>query len=148
MYDTSNIIALSIFLLTLGPNPDLFTTPIMATKSLLPHYTRLLRLWPLDRLRASSPSLQFQRLLEQRLNTPPHSAPSIHASGPSKREINAAYLLLDDTFGRKYKLSERMMKPQSQPEHYERLAREIEEAPDRSWFGRVVKRLGGMVRFR
>ncbi len=40
------------------------------------------------------------------------------------------------------------MKPQSDPQHYEALAREIEEVPDRTFWGRLKKRLGGMVRMK
>ena len=39
-----------------------------------------------------------------------------------------------------------MMNPKSMPEHYSNLAREIEEAPDRSWFANLKKRLSNMVR--
>ena len=40
------------------------------------------------------------------------------------------------------------MRPESDPEHYEKLATELEEAPDRGFFGRLMKRLGGMVRLK
>jgi cytochrome b pre-mRNA-processing protein 6 len=57
-------------------------------------------------------------------------------------------LLLDNAFSRQFKLSEKMMKPESDPEHYEKLAIELDEAPDRGFFGRLMKRLGGMIRFK
>jgi cytochrome b pre-mRNA-processing protein 6 len=41
-----------------------------------------------------------------------------------------------------------MMKPASDPNHYDRLAKEIEEVPDRGFWGRLMKRLGGMVRMK
>jgi cytochrome b pre-mRNA-processing protein 6 len=41
-----------------------------------------------------------------------------------------------------------MMKPASNPNHYEDLARELEEAPDRTWWGNFVKRVRGMVRMK
>ena len=41
-----------------------------------------------------------------------------------------------------------MMKPASDPMHYEKIARELEEIPDRSWLGRLVKRVQGMVRLK
>ena len=40
------------------------------------------------------------------------------------------------------------MKPASDPMHYERLATELEEAPNRGFFGLLMKKLGGMVRLR
>lgn len=41
----------------------------------------------------------------------------------------------------------RLMKPRSNPTHYTDLIKELEEAPNRSWFGRMTKRLGGLIRF-
>lgn len=39
-----------------------------------------------------------------------------------------------------------MLQPKSQPTYFDDLVREIEEAPNRSWFGRLSKRLSGMIR--
>jgi cytochrome b pre-mRNA-processing protein 6 len=39
-----------------------------------------------------------------------------------------------------------MLEPKSNPTYYKDLLRELEEAPKRSWFGRIAKRLGGMIR--
>lgn len=107
----------------------------MASKNLTAHYTRLLRLWPVDRLRPTE--RHFQRLLENRTQHP-----------RSEAEVNAAYLLIDNSISNQFKLSDKTMKPASDPMHYENLSREIDEAPDRGWFGRVMKRLGGMVRMK
>lgn len=41
-----------------------------------------------------------------------------------------------------------MLEPKSQPTYFDDLVREIEEAPNRSWLGRLGKRLSGMVRLR
>ena len=96
--------------------------------------------WPIDRLRPEQNHIQ--NLLRSRIQNPPAGAHD------EKREVNAAYLLLDNSFGKQYTLSERMMKPASNPNHYTDLARELEEAPDRTWFGNLTRRLQGMVRFR
>ena len=64
------------------------------------------------------------------------------------REVNAAYLLIDNAFTKQYPLSEAMMKPASSPGHYTDLARELDEAPDRTWLGNLKKRLSNMVRLR
>ena len=104
------------------------------------HYTRLLRLWPADRLRPEE--RQFQRLLQSRIQNPPQPYRD------EAKEVNAAYLLLDNTFGKQFPLSEKMMRPASDPGHYERLAKEIEEAPDRGFLGQLLKRVQGMVRLR
>lgn len=39
------------------------------------------------------------------------------------------------------------MKPASNPAYYDNLLEELQEAPNRSWFGRLVKRWKGMIRF-
>lgn len=39
------------------------------------------------------------------------------------------------------------MRPASQPDYYEALVRELEEAPSRSWWGATVKRWKGFLRF-
>ena len=104
------------------------------------HYTRLLRLWPTDRLRPEE--RHFQRLIQTRIQHPPPSDTQV------SHEANAGYLLLDNAFTKRYPLSHRMMQPQSDPAFYERLGREIDEAPDRSFFQRMAKKLKGMVRLR
>ena len=38
------------------------------------------------------------------------------------------------------------MKPASSPNYYEELRKELDEAPNRSWIGRVAKRLRGLIR--
>ena len=45
-----------------------------------------------------------------------------------------------------YPLSERILKPASSPRYYDELIKELDEAPNRSWFGRLVKRWKGFVR--
>jgi len=39
-----------------------------------------------------------------------------------------------------------MLRPASKPEYYEDLAREMEEAPKRSWWERKMLRIKGLVR--
>lgn len=47
---------------------------------------------------------------------------------------------------RQFKLKGPMLEPKSQPTYFDDLVREIEEAPKRSWFERLGKRLSGMIR--
>ena len=47
---------------------------------------------------------------------------------------------------KQYKLSGRILEPKSQPTYFADLVREIEEAPKRTWFERLGKKLSGMVR--
>jgi cytochrome b pre-mRNA-processing protein 6 len=40
----------------------------------------------------------------------------------------------------------KLFEPQSNPTYYKDLVKELEEAPKRSFWGRLAKRLGGMIR--
>jgi cytochrome b pre-mRNA-processing protein 6 len=46
-----------------------------------------------------------------------------------------------------YKITGSLLEPRSNPTHYTDLVKELEEAPNRTFFGRIAKRLGGMIRF-
>jgi cytochrome b pre-mRNA-processing protein 6 len=62
-------------------------------------------------------------------------------------QINALYSLLENRYSKMYPTSPEMLRPQSRPEYYEELAREMEEAPNRSWWQRKWMRIAGIVRF-
>lgn len=94
----------------------------------------------MDRLRPEEQ--QFQRLLKNRIRAAPTP------SRDETKEVNAAYLLLDNAFTKRYPVSTRLMEPESNPNHYKALAKELDELPDRTWFGNLAKRLQNMVRFR
>ena len=104
------------------------------------HYSRLLIRWPVDRLRPDQP--HFQDLIRKRIAAAPAG------QRDESKEVNAAYLLLDNTFAKQSPLSDRIMKPASNPNHYTDLAKELEEAPDRTWLGNMMKRMSGLIRFR
>lgn len=110
----------------------------------------------MDRLR---PDVTFQSLLKTRIAVDGRPGNTIETLSAGKddpdpkasaklNDINAAYLLLDNTFGKQWQLSDKMMKPKSDPEHYARLEKEIEEAPDRSFMARLWRRISGRVRMR
>ncbi|KAM0716975.1 hypothetical protein Q7P37_006827 [Cladosporium fusiforme] len=105
----------------------------MSRQQISQHYSRLLTRWPIDRLRPAE--RHFQRLLQQRIQAAP--------AGPrdESREVNAAYLLLDNALHKRHRLSDSIMHPTSNPDHYTALAKELEEAPDRTWFGNWKKRM-------
>ena len=52
-----------------------------------------------------------------------------------------------DSFGAQYPITGLLMKPASNPTYYTDLMKELEEAPERSWFGRAVNRWKGFLRF-
>lgn len=109
-------------------------------QNLAAHYTRLLRRWPIDRLRPEERT--FQRLLQNRISSPPQD------TAAAEQECNAAYLLLDNTLTKRFPLSDKTLKPASDPEHYVRIEREVQELPDRGFLGRMMRKLQGMVRMR
>lgn len=60
--------------------------------------------------------------------------------------MNALSALLENRFARAYPITEKIRYPASDPEYFDNLIREFEEAPNRDWFGRIKKRLGGILR--
>lgn len=47
-----------------------------------------------------------------------------------------------------YPVSQAFMRPASNPDHYDNLAKELEEIPNRSRFGNFMRRLQNMVRMK
>ncbi|KAK4612003.1 hypothetical protein CLAFUW4_13096 [Fulvia fulva] len=112
---------------------------IMSRQTIAAHYARLLTRWPQDVLR---PEKSFTKIFQPRVQTPP--APC----RDEEKEVNAAYLLLDNAFTKQFRLQQRLLKPDSNPEHYTALKQELEELPHRTWFGNLKRRLTNMVRLK
>ncbi|KAF4622790.1 hypothetical protein G7Y89_g14235 [Cudoniella acicularis] len=120
------------------------------------HYLRALSRWPKDPLR---PDCQFQDIMQKRIDRKflpskpkegedkPLVAPSAINEKAELEQVNALYSLLGNRYTQKYTLSKEFMKPASNPEHYTNLIKELEEAPTRSWWGNVLNRWKGAVRF-
>jgi len=115
---------------------------LMAVQQIASHYSRILTRWPLDRLRPEERSFQ-NLVLKKRIESAPNTSGGQH----ERKDVNAAYLLLDNVFAKQYPLSDKMMKPASNPDHYIDLTKELEEAPNRTWFGNLMRRMQGIVRF-
>lgn len=109
------------------------------SKQISQHYARLLTRWPADRLRPAE--RHFQRILQQRIQAAPAG------QRDESREVNAAYLLLDNALRKRNPLSESFMHPASKPDHYTALEQELDEAPNRTWFAGWIKRMKNIVRF-
>jgi len=82
-------------------------------------------------------------------------------------QVNAIYSLLENRYTRKvwlqfgyeiekethsltckqYPISGSLMKPASNPTHYTDLIKELEEAPQRSWFSTMTNKWKGFLRF-
>ncbi|KAJ4164011.1 hypothetical protein LMH87_005703 [Akanthomyces muscarius] len=115
----------------------------MATRSLARRiYSDVFAKWPKQDLR---PDYQLQDVLGKTVDARFQS----YKPAMERQEIlkaRALQFLVQDKFKDRYKLQGPMLHPKSQPTYFDDLVREIEEAPNRSWFGRLGKRLSGMIR--
>ncbi|KAI5919424.1 hypothetical protein F4810DRAFT_714503 [Camillea tinctor] len=102
------------------------------------HILRALAQWPKDPVR---PEIQLQDVLrkrfEQNTNLPEQE---------QLRQANALYSLLDNRYKKKYVITGSLLRPKSNPTYFTDLVKELEEAPSRSWFDRLMLRLKGVVR--
>ena len=108
------------------------------------HYQRALAKWPKDALR---PDCQLQEVLAKRLEKQIAAPNGAFNEKLELKQVNALYSLLEGRYQTKYRTIGNMMEPRSNPTYYKDLLTELEEAPNRSWLGRVGKRLGGLIRF-
>lgn len=129
------------------------------------HWARIIQRWPVDKVRPGHVS--FQTIMRQRLDkatstpSPSAAATSVKANdalvspeAPVKwdeakelQQASVLYALLDDRFSKKYPLPAKLRQPTSRPTYYDDLVKEMQDAPHRSWFGRLVTRLRGSLRF-
>ncbi|KXX81285.1 Cytochrome B pre-mRNA-processing protein 6 [Madurella mycetomatis] len=109
------------------------------------HLQGVLHRWPKDPLR---PNCQLQDVLARRLGKGALT-PAVRGTGQGQADLkqtNALYSLLEDRYKNKYRAAAKMFEPESNPAYYKELIKELEEAPNRSFFGRIAKRLSGMIR--
>ncbi|KAH7317152.1 hypothetical protein B0I35DRAFT_479919 [Stachybotrys elegans] len=105
-------------------------------------YADVFARWPKQDLR---PDWQLQDVLRKAVD---ERYPQFNAAAEREELLKARALqfLEQGRFQKRYKLQGSMLKPKSHPTYFEDLLREIEEAPKRSWFERLGKRLSGMIR--
>ncbi|KAL4997244.1 hypothetical protein BDV10DRAFT_186432 [Aspergillus recurvatus] len=117
--------------------------------------THLIKRWPTDPIRPASVSVQTY--LQSHLSSLPQAqdsssstttAVSAKTSAISQSSLNALDSLLENRYAKRYPLSEKLRHPASNPDHYDNLLREFEEAPNRDIMGRIRKRLSGLLRFK
>lgn len=129
------------------------TSQSLNPSSLQTRLAHILKHWPSDAVRPASVSVQ--NYLQSRIakpeneSTQPQSTP-VSTPAPraeiSESSVNALSALLENRFARRYPLTQKIRYPASDPDHYDNLIREFDEAPNRDWFGRIKKRLGGILR--
>ncbi|KAF8245121.1 hypothetical protein K440DRAFT_634930 [Wilcoxina mikolae CBS 423.85] len=64
-----------------------------------------------------------------------------------QKEIDILGNLLEDRFKKAYPLKENMLRPKSNPEYYEKLLKELDAAPERSWLESKLNFWKGLIRF-
>lgn len=87
--------------------------------------------------------MQFQNVLRKRIEANSSLAPS---DEDQLRQANALYSLLENRYKKKYAIVGGVLKPKSNPTYFDDLVQELEEAPNRSWFDRMMLRVKGLVR--
>lgn len=110
--------------------------------------TNLLTRWPSDPVRPASVSVATY--LQSHLS-PPSESPGKQPQSPpqapiSASSVNALSSLLENRYAREYPLPAHLRRPASNPDYYDNLLKEFEEAPNRDWWGRIVKRVTGLFR--
>lgn len=78
---------------------------------------------------------------------PPSAAPAAWDEAHQMRQINALYSLLENRYVDENPMPQSLRRPSSNPDHYDGIVRELEEAPNRTWLGALVKRVKGSLRF-
>ena len=124
-------------------------------------WTNIIARWPKDLVRPENVS--FQTLMRRRLD---HHTGQAISKAPGKESGSAAATaspilwqeatevkqtqvldsLLENRYASKYPMPASLRNPKSNPTYYDDLVREMHEAPNRSWFGGVVKRFKGSLR--
>ncbi|KAI1742803.1 hypothetical protein F4680DRAFT_411779 [Xylaria scruposa] len=103
------------------------------------HILRALGQWPKDTIR---PEVQFQTVLQKRFEQP-----KLNISEEEQlQQANALYSLLENRYKRTYPITGTLLQPKSNPTYFTDLLKELEEAPNRSWFDRFLLRIKGVVR--
>jgi len=74
------------------------------------------------------------------------SQPPVLDEDRELRQINALDALLTNAYANKYPTPKTVRYPQSNPNHYDDLIKELDEAPTRTWAASLMMRLKGLVR--
>ena len=114
----------------------------MSRPQALQIYQQVFANWPKQALR---PDYQLQNVLRKAVD---ERYPRFSA-GQEVEELHKAralQMLLGDKLKQRYPIKGFLLQPKSQPTYFEDLVTEIEEAPKRSWFQRIGKRISGLIR--
>lgn len=74
------------------------------------------------------------------------ASPILWQEGAEVKQAQVLASLLENRYASKYPMPASLRNPKSNPTYYDDLIREMQEAPNRSWFGGVMKRFKGALR--
>ncbi|MCJ1247712.1 hypothetical protein MMC30_004927 [Trapelia coarctata] len=98
--------------------------------------------------RFTPPTQQPQTTTAAKSSQTPAPVPVVPLDEKAELEqVNVFYSFLENRYTKKYPLSQHIMKPLSNPEYYDTLLHELQEAPNRSWFGAMINKWKGYIRF-
>ena len=130
----------------------------------LKHWARIIKRWPVDKVRPDSVSFQtiMQKRIDRVMNPSTSAAPSnvkanealvsteprVFDEKKEMQQVNVLSSLLGDRYATAYPLPQSLRKPASNPVYYDQVLAEIEEAPSRSWWASTLKSLKGRFRIK
>ncbi|KAJ2969179.1 hypothetical protein NUW58_g10048 [Xylaria curta] len=101
------------------------------------HILRALSQWPSATIR---PEVQFQAVLRKRFEQPNTNL----TEEEQLKQANALYSLLENRYKRTYPITGSLLQPKSNPTYFTDLLKDLEEAPNRTFFERLMLRLKGV----
>ncbi|KAF8477279.1 hypothetical protein BDZ91DRAFT_708977 [Kalaharituber pfeilii] len=106
---------------------------------------RIANKWPVDPLRTE---LSFNNFLRARAATLESNPNAKFGNSDMQAQVKALEGLVENSWLKKYPITDRTLKPASKPEYYEKLRKELEEAPGRSWLQGLVNSWKGYIRMK
>lgn len=143
-----------------------FAHQVHPPQTALKHWARIIQKWPVDRVRPNHVS--FQKVMQSRIDKITSPAPANRDTTPNVkannalvspvqlpvfdeakelRQVKALDTLLTNKYANTYPIPKSIRYPQSSPNHYSNVIKELDEAPDRTWAASFMKRVKGALRF-
>lgn len=116
----------------------------LSARMLQSQITNIVKRWPADPVRPASVSVQAY--LESCLPLQGSKDGAVPKARISQASLDAMFGLLRNRYLQRYPLPAKLRRPASNPDYYENVMREFQEAPNRSFMEKIKKRLAGMFR--
>ncbi|RMZ89074.1 hypothetical protein DV736_g3706, partial [Chaetothyriales sp. CBS 134916] len=130
----------------------------------LKQWASIIKRWPVDKVRPQN--VAFQMVMRKRIDhlVDPSSVPqpttvkmnNVAVSTPlpawnedrELKQVKTLNTLLENKYTHAFPLPSALRYPTSNPTYYDDLIRELDEAPTRSYFNKVMNRVRGILRFK